>query len=866
VAVFGLTAVLFVPPAAAADPEEAQYNVVVTLYNAGQWEAALKKIQEREGRDLADPMRIKYMYARGLALEKGGKGDDAARAYAALIGKYPEAAESQKARVALVFMRYAARDYDGVLAAVGQIKQDGLAPAEKQQIAVMTGEAWSAKDDRKKAIEFYNQALKLGADRESIVPKLFGAYYQLGMHKELLDVSSRGIAGVAPDTLAAIRAESMLETGQFPQAEAEARKVPAGSENHPRASFALAQALIKQRKLADAVAPLQLAIEKLQKPPMPASAHLALADCLLAAGKTDEAGAAVRAALSRAASLTDAEANDLRSQAALLNVRIASRSGDNRKLADAVAEARASIPAEQLPELLYARIYALQEAGDDAAILRGMKDDSPVFQGKPQEGRAALLYAGALKRGGKADQARTLLEGYVQGKPDTVEGLRARVELANMALTAEDYPRAAAQISAVLGARDAAAKLGAVTFAECRFNGALAALKTGDAAGSIKTAEALLKDKPPPELTAAACLLLGQAYSHTGDHRNAAHAWKQALAVGKGVDETDVRDRIGRSLLAAGDAAGARAEYEALAAKLGGADRMPREARETQARALYAAGDFAAAAAAYELLYAGFKNAPVYAYECAVCMDKAGKWADAEKWYAAAEKGVKDLPADYARSLTDNINRVRFQAGTGDMGLAYWLDRLASGRSDAEFDSAVAALCRTADAVKPDGAVFARMETAQGAYNPDSARYYGVGAARLHFMAAAGDFTSLRNLSGRLADDFAAREKALAARSWSTTVAQAMICFYRGEGERRAGNHADALAAYETVLAAYPYNEWPDAAACGAAECYAALGDAQTAIAKLNEVVKNAGAAGGAGSKKWVELARKRMAELTGGK
>ena len=87
-------AALFATVAAAADLEEAQYNVVVTLYNAGQWEAALKKIQEREARDLSDPMRIKYMYARGLALEKGGKSGEAARAYTALIDKYPDAAES----------------------------------------------------------------------------------------------------------------------------------------------------------------------------------------------------------------------------------------------------------------------------------------------------------------------------------------------------------------------------------------------------------------------------------------------------------------------------------------------------------------------------------------------------------------------------------------------------------------------------------------------------------------------------------------------------------------------------------------------------------------------------------------------------
>src|SRR5688572_16051979 len=48
----------------AADAEEAQYNVVVTLYNAGQWQAAVTKIEEREKLTLTDPMRAKYLCAK----------------------------------------------------------------------------------------------------------------------------------------------------------------------------------------------------------------------------------------------------------------------------------------------------------------------------------------------------------------------------------------------------------------------------------------------------------------------------------------------------------------------------------------------------------------------------------------------------------------------------------------------------------------------------------------------------------------------------------------------------------------------------------------------------------------------------------
>ena len=38
----------------AVDTEEAHYNAVVSLYNAGQWQAALSKIDEREKQALND--------------------------------------------------------------------------------------------------------------------------------------------------------------------------------------------------------------------------------------------------------------------------------------------------------------------------------------------------------------------------------------------------------------------------------------------------------------------------------------------------------------------------------------------------------------------------------------------------------------------------------------------------------------------------------------------------------------------------------------------------------------------------------------------------------------------------------------------
>ena len=103
--------------------EEAQYNVVVTLYNAGQWQKAVEKIEEREKLTLPDPMRSKYLFAKGLAYEKGEKGDLARETYKRLIEKFPAAAEVEPAKVSLLYLDYAAGKSDDVLAGYAQLDQ-----------------------------------------------------------------------------------------------------------------------------------------------------------------------------------------------------------------------------------------------------------------------------------------------------------------------------------------------------------------------------------------------------------------------------------------------------------------------------------------------------------------------------------------------------------------------------------------------------------------------------------------------------------------------------------------------------------------------------------------------------------------------
>src|SRR5687768_16513420 len=70
----------------AADPEEAHYNVIVGLYNAGKWQEAVGQIEKREEETaLPDAFRAKYLYAKGLAYEKGGKAAEARTAYELLL-------------------------------------------------------------------------------------------------------------------------------------------------------------------------------------------------------------------------------------------------------------------------------------------------------------------------------------------------------------------------------------------------------------------------------------------------------------------------------------------------------------------------------------------------------------------------------------------------------------------------------------------------------------------------------------------------------------------------------------------------------------------------------------------------------------
>lgn len=846
--------------APAADLEEAQYNAAVSLYNAGQWQAALKKIDERLQGTLSDAMRARYAYARALALEQGGQKEASRAAYAEVAARHAGTPECNLSRVALLYADYEAGRLDAVARGYAEIDKGPLSADDKRNLALMYGESLFAADDQKGALGAYQAALGLGADRAALAPKLFRLYLRLQMHAELVALTAAPVANVPPDLASAARAESLLALGRAAEAEAEAAKVAAASEYAPRAAFARAQALIKLGRLAAAAEPLQTAVKGLRNPPAPASAYVALAECLIETNRLPEAEEALGRAARLATELPDAARQPLEQQIRGVRVRLVSAGGDRRGLVQAVTEAGDAIPAAQRGQVLYMKLYALSEQGDTAGILESLKTDGPVLQASAEDGPATLIYYKALKQARRPDEADALLEGLVARKPAAPEAVRARVELAKAALERNDLEKALARLAAAATAPAAREVLGAEAYADILYNQAVTALKLKKADDAVRAADALANTRPATNLAVKAFILAGQARLLRNDYAGAAAQWRAALAAGPVDDEAALREQLGAVLAAARDHAGAIAEF-ARSVELRGSDRkLARESRECWARALYQAGRFAEAAEQFTRLHEADPKSAAPAYEAAVAWERAGRPADAERLYEAARRGAASLPPDYAAAVEPALARLRLEAGLGDSGLGYWLEGLAAPTNPARFAHSAAMVRRLLDAGKLTDRIEPALARLQAALPPAQAEHYVLGALRLQGLAAQGRLADAARLADELATAHGANEKALDPQSQGATLAPAMIHYFRGDLARRDGRIPDALAEFETVLAAYPYNEWPDAAACGAAECYAALGDTNTAAVKFGEVAAqptNTPAAA-----RWVELARRRLQEL----
>lgn len=846
---------------AAADVEEAHYNAAVNLYNAGQWQAALKKIEERETQTMPDAQRAKYLYARGLALEKGGLAAEAAQAYQTLTEKYAAAPEANRARLALVYINYAKQDYDGVIASQAKVVQTQLTPEDKKQLTLMTAEAHYAKKDWKSALTAYQAAISLGVDKKTLTAKLFEIYYQLHLMNELLQISSAGVPGIQPGLLAAMRSDAFLALNQLKEAGAEAAKVPTNDEHFPRASLILAQALIREGKVKEAGAPLQTAIAGMKNPPAPPAAYLALAECRLANGDANGAEQAARQAEAGAKSLPDAEQKKFTEQAALLQIRVAVESRNDRKISEAVRAARKYLPPEKLPELLYLRLYHLKNAAQRAEIIGSMPEDHPILRESAQDAPATLIYVAALKEEGREKEADQLLADLLKRKPNAPEALDARRELAYAALKTNDFTGARDNLKAILAAPEAPKRFDADALNELKYNYALAAFKTDEKEQALGALKQITSANATNDLAARAFVLSGQVYADNKDFRNAAGQWQKALDLNPGPAENELRDRLGRAWFAAGDIAHAKEQFEKLAERSGGPSKLTRETRETWARTMFAATNFIGAANIYGALYEAFGDTPAYAYEAAVCHERAEQWVESAKWYARSAEKKEKLPPDYAGQIEKNLARVRLKAGLGDQDMSYWLGQMGTNAPDRDFNTALATILKIARETKTGAPAQALLETAQMQYPSTNKRYFGLGALRLEALADASDQAVRQKLAVKLTQEFGACEKEMIGQDWSVTVAPAMIHYYKGESDRLSGNYAEALASYETVLFAYPYNEWPDAAAFGAGECYAALGDPATAIVKWTEITKSSEPA----SIKWREAAAKRIAETNQG-
>lgn len=854
--------------AEAVDREEVQYNVVVSLFNAGKWREALTQIDKRLKEDLTDDMRARYLYARGMALEAGEDPVAARSAYAKLIETLPEAVQINDAKVAIIYIDYARDNWAGIIETYPTVTLDALEQAQQRDLALMFGQALYVRDLPDKALKAYARALELGASREPLAARLLELYARTGDHQQLLAVTAQPVAGVKEDLQWLLRSESMLALKQWDKAAAEAARVPADSDYIGAAALVHARALLQLHRGAEAAQPLATAIAKLANPPP--SAYVALAECLVEAKQPEDAKQAMADARKVVASLPDdhAEKAMLAQKLALLELHLLSESGSHKALVAAIARDRDRYPAEQLPQLLYLKLYALSELEDRDALLNSMADDYPPLQKSRFDGAATLLYFAALNEKQKADQARKLLEAYLTRDPDSEHALRARFELARLAIDAGEDDAADKLLTELTADKRAADVLGTAALSQTLYNRAVIAARQKRHDEAVAALTRLLTTNPDAELTAAAQGLLGETHLAADRPAQAAEAWQAALATGQVKDAATMHERIGKVRFNLNQPAEAAEQFAKAAELRGGESKLDVPTRRIHARAMHQAGHTVEAAARFADLADG-RHDDRYndAFEAGVLYDRAGKPEDAEKLYTLAQKHKSRLSDPYAKAVDEALASLRLRERIGDMGLDYWLSCLGEEVDDARFAPAVAALRQVAGSGRFDKDANGKLSALLADYTAKEGRHYVLAAVQLFAMWSALEssdsrkaLSELATLASKLAGELEANEATLTETGQAPTVAAAMIYFFLGEAQRRSGDVADALVSYETVLAVYPYNQWPDAATCGAADCFAALGDVDTAVEKFNQVIQ--AAAPHADAKPWREYATRRVTEL----
>lgn len=836
----------------AADTEQAHYNAAVVLYNAGQLQAAVTKIDERLKVATTDAWRAKYLFAKGLCHEKAERNSDARAGYRQLVEKYPSAPETPGARTALLYLDYAAGDWESVRKDLSAIDRRNLPVEDRRNVAVMAGESAYQMGDYTNAWTAFSEAISIGADRTALATKMFDCAVRLGRPADILAWTTQPVAGVSSDKLAMIRADACVALGRLADAHQAVAGIPDGHVFFPRAEFIRAQYLIQAGQLSNALPHLETAVRELRDPPLPASVWLALSECRLAAGMSQKALQALDETERRMAALAPADQESLKKQIISSRLRMIGQSGDTRQIVRAVSEFRESIPKDQLSAMLYLRLYALDRESRLDAILESYGTDYPTLKMGADDGPATMIYFKAFTARGQIEQGLKMLGEFIQRKPAAPEALSARIELARVAIDRKEWARVRELLSSALAASNIKT-LEADRVRDLRYNLAVAAYNLGQDDEVLRALQGWIGPGTNDAQTVQLQILAGQSAFRKKDYAAAVKIWKAALTAYPVPGPGHLHEQIAMAALAQKDAATVLHHLEQ--AQAGGVT-LSREAEEGWARMLYEAGQFAEAGDRMMRLAKRFSDAPDYAFEAAVALEKAGRFKDAEDFYQMAGRKKIQLSALYSNQVDRALAQLRFAHGLDDRGLSHWVMGLATGTPDGVFNAALQNIAALRTDIQMGSKVCAALAQAAGAYPETHPRHYLIGANQLLSLSSVGEQD---RLARELADRFIQNEKSLESQSPGAILAPAIIFFHRGEAARRQRDFAAALADYETVLSAYPCNEWPDAAAYGVAECFAGLGDLPNAKSRLEEL---AGQTTNAVSAPWVSKARHRLDEL----
>jgi len=151
----------------------------VNLYNAGQWQAAISKIEEREKLTLPDPMRSKYLYAKGLAYEKGSNRPKPSRRMTSFWPSIPKQSKPTR-RTGSLYLRTPVKARR-IIAVTKKLDKAKLLRGQEKP-GLIYAESLYAKKDDKRGVGRLLAAGAVGADPAGFAAKLFELRVRQGLH------------------------------------------------------------------------------------------------------------------------------------------------------------------------------------------------------------------------------------------------------------------------------------------------------------------------------------------------------------------------------------------------------------------------------------------------------------------------------------------------------------------------------------------------------------------------------------------------------------------------------------------------------------------------------------------------------------